>query len=135
VDGNVFGGGRGFSGDALTAGTVGGNVLVSISGGTMLGSVYGGGRLASVGLFFTNPTNDNYGQLQDGDAYGHITIDISGGTIGGGREGSAADKTAGYCDITHSGNVFGGPMGRLKLLDNTTFNPLWPELAQAKTTH
>ena len=134
VDGNVFGGGRGFSGEALTAGTVGGNVDVNITGGTMLGSVYGGGRLASVGLFFTNPTNDNYGQLQDGDAYGHVTIDISGGTIGGGREGSAADKSAGYCDITHSGNVFGGPMGRLKLLDNTTFNPLWPELAQAKTT-
>ncbi len=135
VDGNVFGGGRGFSGEALTAGTVGGNTDVNITGGTMLGSVYGGGRLASVGLFFTNPTNDNYGQLQDGDAYGHVTIDISGGTIGGGREGSAADKAAGYYDITHSGNVFGGPMGRLKLLDNTTFNPLWPELAQAKETN
>ena len=137
VDGNVFGGGRGFSGEALTAGTVGGNTDVNITGGTMLGSVYGGGRLASVGLFFTDPEDEKYGQLHDdagGKTYGHITIDISGGTIGGGREGSAADKAAGYCDITHSGNVFGGSMGRLKLLDNTTFNPLWPELAQAKKT-
>ena len=137
VDGNVFGGGRGFSGEALTAGTVGGNTDVKITGGTMLGSVYGGGRLASVGLFFTDPEDEKYGQLHDdaGDnKYGHITINISGGTIGGGREGSAADKAAGYCDITHSGNVFGGSMGRLKLLDNTTFNPLWPELAQAEKT-
>ena len=127
VDGNVFGGGRGFSGDALTAGTVGGNTDVNIDGGQMLGSVYGGGRMASVGLFFTSPTNDNYAQLQDGAAYGHITIDISGGTIG--KAGVTGDGAE------HSGNVFGGSMGRLTLLDNTTINPLWPELAQVKGTN
>ena len=49
VDGNVFGAGRGFSGNTLTAGNVGGNVTLNISGGNILGSVYGGGRLASVG--------------------------------------------------------------------------------------
>ncbi len=49
VDGNVFGGGRGFGGDAYTAGNVAGTVTMNIYGGTMLGSVYGGGRLGSVG--------------------------------------------------------------------------------------
>ena len=95
VDGNVFGAGRGFSGDALTAGSTGGNVTVNIKGGTMLGSVYGGGRLASVGIGFNAPTNSNYGQFTDDvpdDAtttdvdetktYGHVTVNISGGTIG-----------------------------------------------------
>ena len=42
VDGNVFGAGRGFSGNTLTAGNVGGNVTLNIEGGTILGSVYGG---------------------------------------------------------------------------------------------
>ena len=59
VDGNIFGAGRGFSGDAITAGSVGGNVEVNIKGGTMLGSVYGGGRLASVGTCFTAPEATN----------------------------------------------------------------------------
>ena len=65
VEGNVFGGGRGYSGEALTAGTVGGNVKVDIQDGVMLGSVYGGGCLASVGTHFTAPENDNYGQFQE----------------------------------------------------------------------
>ena len=89
VDGNVFGGGRGFSGVALTAGNVGGNVDVNISGGTMLGSIYGGGRLASVGTYFTDPNNEFYGQLKEDDSngtYGHISVNISGGTIGNDRE-------------------------------------------------
>ena len=36
VDGNIFGGGRGFSGDAQTAGTVGGNIKINIENGKML---------------------------------------------------------------------------------------------------
>ena len=56
VDGNVFGGGRGFSGNTLTAGNVGGNVTLNISGGDILGSVYGGGRLASVGTYLVETT-------------------------------------------------------------------------------
>jgi len=64
VDGNIFGGGRGFSETALTAGVVGGNVTVNIHGGTMLGSVFGGGRLASVGTYFANVESENYGKLQ-----------------------------------------------------------------------
>ena len=92
VDGNVFGAGRGFSGDALTAGSVGGNVEVNIAGGTMYGSIYGGGRLASVGIPFTYVTNGNYGSFIDDDptttdvneglAHGHVTVNITGGTIG-----------------------------------------------------
>ena len=135
VDGNVFGGGRGFSGEALTAGTVGGNVTVNIQAGTMLGSVYGGGRLASVGTYFTDPDHDLYGQFQEDETgqnpktYGHVTVTISGGTIG--NASPVVDSE--YSKEKYSGNVFGGSMGRITLLDNT-INPLWPELAQVKTT-
>ena len=137
VDGNVFGGGRGFSGENLIAGSVGGNAKVTISGGTMLGSIYGGGRMASVGIDSSIPTNnDFYGQLVDdtsSNTYGHITINISGGTVGGGKEGSATDLAANYYDMRHSGNVFGGSMGRIEKLDGTT-NDLWPKLAVVKTS-
>ena len=126
VDGNIFGGGRGFSGDAQTAGTVGGNITMTISGGEMLGSVYGGGRLASVGTLFTQPEAPNYGNFVedgvDGKTYGHVTINISGGTIG---------NSVGN-DV--SGNVFGGSMGRLELLNGMT-NPIWPKMAQVKETN
>ncbi|MBR1903317.1 MAG: chitobiase/beta-hexosaminidase C-terminal domain-containing protein [Bacteroidaceae bacterium] len=132
VDGNVFGGGRGFSGDALTAGSVGGNIGITIEGGTMLGSVYGGGRLASVGIDFTAPNDPTYGQFKPDETgvgaktYGHITIDISGGTIGNDIEDILVEHTKG-------GNVFGGSMGRLTRLNGTP-NPLWPRLAEVKTS-
>lgn len=137
VDGNVFGGGRGFSGEALTAGTIGGNATVNITGGTMLGSIYGGGRLASVGVDFTNNEQDpNKGQFNEDDdtnTYGHVTINISGGTIGNttetiGNVGQAHDH-----DHTKGGNVFGGSMGRLTLLNDDP-NVLWSRLAQVKTS-
>ena len=144
LDGNVFGGGRGFSGEALTAGAVVGNVTMTISNGTMLGSVYGGGRLASVGTGLENVTLENgdpnpgYGLIYDdtdedkdgaiepSERHGHITLAISGGTIGNGTTAS---------DDVHSvgGNVYGGSMGRITLLDDTR-NPLWPKLAVAKLT-
>ena len=130
VDGNVFGGGRGFSGEALTAGSTGGNVSMNIYGGTMKGSVYGGGRLASVGIVFTTPEDVSYGQLNDDTTspakqYGHITINISGGTIGTTTE-AGSDHPVG-------GNVFGGSMGRITLLDGK-LNPLWPKIAVVKLT-
>ena len=124
VDGNIFGGGRGFSGEAQTAGTVGGNIGMTISGGKILGSVYGGGRLASVGTEFTAAESPNYGNFKedvDGKTYGHITIDINGGTIGN-EVGNA-----------ESGNVFGASMGRLTLL-NGDINPIWPKMAEVKNT-
>ena len=125
VDGNVFGGGRGFSGLALTAGSMGGNAEVNIAGGTMLGSIYGGGRLASVGIYFTPPTDRHYGQLVDDDntnTHGHISINISGGTIGND-----------VANAKYGGNVFGGSMGRITLLDGT-LNPIWPKQAVTKDT-
>ena len=93
VDGNIFGGGRGFAGDSYTAGNVSGSVEVDIKGGTMLGSVYGGGRLASVGYGLYLVNESGYGLLRkdntldDGStttdfSRGHVTINISGGTIG-----------------------------------------------------
>ena len=183
VDGNVFGGGRGFSGDAQTAGTVGGNIEVNIEAGTMLGSVYGGGRLASVGTLFTAPEDPNYGNFVKDDSigtYGHITVNISGGTIGNDIElrhkdyeftitGTTAQREEAkkttlqaqkdndtipntvfelYDSLkinnntytykyrtahTTGGNVFGGSMGRLDLL-NGDRNPIWPKMAQVKTT-
>ena len=128
VDGNVFGGGRGFSGTALTAGSVGGNITVDIKGGTMLGSIYGGGRLASVGTYFTAPTSPNYGLLQPGTDHGYITINITGGTIGNDYEDIQHPT-----EHTKGGNVFGGCMGRVEKLDGTE-NTLWPRLACAKQT-
>ena len=128
VDGNIFGGGRGFSGEALTAGSTGGNVTMNITGGTMLGSVYGGGRLASVGIDFTPPTDPLYGQLVDDDntnTHGHITVNISGGTIGTTTEAGTAHPVG--------GNVFGGSMGRITKLDGTR-NKLWPKMAVVKLT-
>lgn len=109
VEGNVFGGGRGFSGTALTAGVVCGNVNINISGGTMLGSIYGGGRMGSVGTYLASPTlangkpNPHYGAMipdgydednietenvaeAPGETHGHVTINISGGTIGNNHE-------------------------------------------------
>jgi hypothetical protein len=114
-DGNVFGGGRGFGGEALTAGNVGGSVELNIFSGMILGSVYGGGRLASVGygLYLMDEeieedgeTIKPYGILRPNDKYdgsysnpstqeasayynkgrGYIKINISGGTIGNDNE-------------------------------------------------
>ncbi len=135
VDGNVFGGGRGFSGEAQTAGSVGGNTTVNIMNGTMLGSIYGGGRLASVGTQFTSPDDPDYGNFKEDETgenartYGHVTVNISGGTIGN----DANDYKDDAVDTKHGGNVFGGSMGRLTLLDGT-LNPIWPKLAQVKSS-
>ena len=162
VDGNVFGGGRGYSGTSSTAGNVGGSVEVNITGGTMLGSIYGGGRLASVG-YDLNPKlgtdpNPNYGKMSTDDDCGHVTVNISGGTIGNDYEfrylGTGADLSKipntdatydsdrGYYLLNHTkgGNVFAGGMGRRTKLDGTT--PItvansgidWRELGNVKST-
>ena len=181
VDGNIFGGGRGFGGDALTAGNVGGSVTMDIKGGTMLGSIYGGGRLGSVGYgLYNEDETDYYGVMQE-DGYsdwykengsytrkpinfdrGHITINISGGTIGNDRENlfihpdikddpkeGIADlravKTKYHIPLTtfnednqlaHSkgGNVFGGCMGRLTKINDVEYLALWNKLGVAKKT-
>lgn len=105
VDGNVFGGGRGFGGDAYTAGNVAGSIKMEIKGGTMLGSIYGGGRLASVGYGLYKVDESGYGLLRSDNMLdngtettffttdgpnklgrGHIDITISGGTIGNNLE-------------------------------------------------
>ena len=175
-DGNVFGGGRGFGGEALTAGNVGGSIDLKINSGTILGSVYGGGRLASVGygLYLVDDeieedeeTIKPYGILrpdgkydgsypnpsaEEASAYynkgrGHITIDISGGTIGNDHEyiynPTATQKAAipnttfdyqNHLQYTKGGNVFAAGMGRLYGLDGTTLLPIWSKLGKCKTT-
>lgn len=109
VDGNIFGGGRGFSKTALTAGVVGGDVSVNIHGGTMFGSVFGGGRLASVGTYFANAESDDYGKMQEDDSngtHGNLEITIDGGTIG------ATDNSGKLLVSEYSiGDVFGGCKG------------------------
>ena len=110
VDGNIFGGGRGFSEDALTAGVVGGNVTVNFKNGKILGTLYGGGRLASVGTNFANVEDtQHYGKMQadtETQTHGHITVNIEGGTIG-------ATDDAGNLMASDSsiGDVFGGCKG------------------------
>ena len=121
ADGNIFGGGRGFSEEALTAGVVCGNVEVNISNGKMLGSVFGGGRLASVGTHLDSEDGQNYGKLipdgknqviggndenASGVTHGHININISGGTIGA---TDAQDKL--LTSTSSIGDVFGGCKG------------------------
>ena len=130
-DGNVFGGGRGFSGDALTAGSVGGNTEVNIAGGDVLGSVYGGGRLASVGTYFVPPTSGNYGQLESGTDHGYTKVNVTGGTIGA-KGDFEANVPIG--DHRISGNVYGGSKGRVTQMDYVTLNPRWPSLAKVKQT-
>ena len=162
-DGHVFGGGRGFGGDALTAGNVGGSVDVNILDGEILGSVYGGGRLASVGygLYLVDEevtiggeTMKPYGTMRPDDVYddpskptstedaedfftkgrGHINITISGGTIGNGDE--YAYDANNQLSHTKGGNVFAGGMGRMYKLDGTT--PIssldWWKLGCVKST-
>ena len=135
VDGNVFGGGRGFSGEALSAGSVGGNVTLNIGGGTMLGSIYGGGRLASVGLPFVLDSSPLYGQMQAGDDHGVVRVNITGGTIGNDYESKLHLGNPALAEgRSYGGNVFGGSMGRLTLLDGSV-NPLWPNLGKVKNTY
>ena len=108
VDGNIFGGGRGFAGDAYTAGNVAGCVNMTISGGTILGSVYGGGRLGSVGYGLFASNEEGYGEMRADDAIetgfssagffgdtgrGHIDITIKGGTIGNDYENVIPNKS------------------------------------------
>ena len=146
VDGNVFGGGRGFSGEGITCGSVGGDITVNINGGNILGSIYGGGRMASAGIGFALELDPIIGYFQpdipddpetpedESETHGHVTINISGGTIGNDYE---SKLHLGNPDLeggrTHGGNVFGGSMGRLTKLDGS-INPKWPILGQVKTT-
>ena len=119
VDGNIFGGGRGFAGDAYTAGNVAGSVDLDIKGGNILGSIYGGGRLGSVGYGLYPPTAgdtyygamrpDNTGDDANNTAIanfkrGYVDVEISGGTIGNSYEyiiPSAANTPTGltFADI------------------------------------
>ena len=130
VDGNVFGGGRGFDGLAQTAGNVGGNITVNILSGNLLGSIYGGGRLASVGTVLCMRSEACYGQMSDDPNRGNITVNITGGTIGN-------DDPTDYdypSEHSRGGNVFGGSMGRLTKLDGTMVLPDWHKLGMAKST-
>ena len=115
VDGNVFGAGRGFGGDAYTAGNVAGSVTMNIYGGTMLGSVYGGGRLGSVGYgLFDASVTDYYGKMRPNNTTetesgsseslgsfnrGHVDITISGGTIGNKWEFVDVDPSTAPADL------------------------------------
>ena len=158
-DGHVFGGGRGFGGDALTAGNVGGSVDVNILDGDILGSVYGGGRLASVGygLYLVDEVVNGvkpYGIMRPDDEYdgsytnpstedaevfftkgrGHINMTISGGTIG--NDDEYAYDADNQLSHTKGGNVFAGGMGRMyKLDDSTPISSLdWWKLGNVKST-
>lgn len=106
VDGNIFGGGRGFSANALTAGVICGNVTVNIGGNVkVLGSVFGGGRMAAVGTYLAPEGHDNYGAMQEGNAHGNVTINITGGTIGNVYKLNDSQFSI--------GDVFGGSKGTL----------------------
>lgn len=154
VDGNVFGGGRGFTGEALTAGNVGDSVVINISGGRMLGSIYGGGRLGSVGYDLKDVGEAGYGKLSTDPARGHVVVNISGGTIGNDHEytyiaPNATEEQVAAAKVnmpktihgtdnrllhTKGGNVFTGGMGRFYLLDDSTVIDHWYDLGKVKST-
>lgn len=127
VDGNVFGGGRGFDGVVLTAGNVAGNTTVNIASGNILGSVYGGGRLGSVGYDLCSPEESCYGVMTTATDRGNTTVNITGGTIGN-------DVASDYGQAhSRGGNVYGGSMGRLTKLDGSMVLPLWHKVGAAKS--
>ena len=121
VDGNIFGSGRGFSALALTAGAVCGNVTVDIQeNAKILGSIFGGGRMAAVGTHLTAAGTANYGVLipdgkeqvfggddvdAPGKTHGHVTVTITGGTIGNPLQLDNSQYSI--------GDVFGGSKGTL----------------------
>jgi hypothetical protein len=121
VDGNIFGSGRGFSALALTAGTVCGNVTVDIQeNAKILGSIFGGGRMAAVGTHLAAAGTANYGVLipdgkeqvfggddvdAPGKTHGHVTVTITGGTIGNVLQLDNSQYSI--------GDVFGGSKGTL----------------------
>ena len=133
IDGNIFGGGRGYETDAMTAGSTGGNVTVNIRGGHILGNVYGGGRMGSVGIFFS-PVDDvaHYGVMRpdtDTTSHGHIRVSITGGEIGYDIDPAHPydPSPAGHPEFAERvGNVFGGGMGLI--------NADKLEFARVKTT-
>ncbi len=153
-DGNVFGGGRGFGGDALTAGNVGGSVEVNIEGGQMLGSIYGGGRMASVGYGLYLTTEDGYGEMRSDTEWDNSQKPIS--TTQSAKdffeahpfaEQSFTSKGRGYttvkvsggtigngvADAEYGGHVFGGSMGSITKQDGSV-NSQWDKFATAKKT-
>ena len=81
------------------------------------------------------------------DKHGHITINISGGTIGNDKEyiynPTAEQKAAipnttfdylNHLQYAKGGNVFTGGMGRLYALDGKTVLSSWQKLGQCKQT-
>ena len=127
VDGNVFGGGRGFGGDAYTAGNVAGSVTMKIMGGSILGSVYGGGRLGSVGygLFDAKTTSG-----ADMPGYGEMRPDNTTESYSG-SSGSLANFKRGYVDIEISGGTIGNDHEYLYVAPNTSA----ADLATLKTNN
>ena len=158
IDGNVFGGGRGYSGDAYTAGNVAGSVEVDINGGNILGSVYGGGQLGSVGYgLFAEDETDGYGKMREDNeteegfntsgyftkGRGHIDITISGGTIGNDYEyiipktgeGGNTPSTITETDFTKWTKVANGDWDKWKEYNNipkTEFDTTTGRLSHTK---
>ncbi len=124
-DGNVFGGGRGFSETAKTAGVVGGDVSLNIHNGKILGSVFGGGRLASVGTYFANAEDSNYGKMQDDVTtpavyYTAEDAEVIGGTKQvGDVKVPASTSSHGHIAITIDGGTIGATASDGKLATTT----------------
>lgn len=128
-DGNLFGGGRGFSGQTPIVGGVVGNTFLTMEGGRVLGSVYGGGRMAAVGVKLSPSQGELPGTLYNDDAHGKATVTVSGGTVGNAYETDA--NTNGHMT---GGNVYGGSRGSLYHLNGTTLNDNWANMAKVRNT-
>ena len=88
TEGNVFGGGKGLTGND-DAGRVSGSVTLYILGGTTHGSVYGGGALGKVNTNKTLANND----------YPTTSVNLLGGTITGDAYGGGLGDATTAADV------------------------------------
>ena len=133
-DGNIFGGGRNFKHTNRTAGRVGGNISITMTGGVMKGNIYGGGRLGNTGVDILGVMQEDANDM----TFGHITVDVSGGTIGYDYENGSFDPVH-YIDTI--GCVYGGGKGITfeprkvnGVVVDTTYITNWHDFAVVKTT-
>ena len=98
-----------------------GNVVINISGGTI------GSEIEFNPAAFSTSTDYVAGDVVlRNDSIWRFTADHS--------HGDWNYSHAQEIEHTTGGNVFGGSMGRLFLIDGTTYNHLWPGLAKCRST-
>ena len=128
TEGNVYGGGRGISGNTI-AGPVSGNTTVTIAGGTTWGSVFGGGAYGvvkeSVAVNVTGGEvkNDVYGGGALADTQKSNwddTANSGAGDWAAGKTSASNTTTVRLTGGTIVGAAYGGGLGQKNGVNNAT---------------